>query len=89
MKNLNILSSENDLFLVDFYGKSNYYIFDNNTLGTLGNLCKQYGENGILQIRRYDASKMQFKKISKSLVETLFNWDTETILELKKTCYIK
>lgn len=83
------LSSGNDLYAVDFYGKSAHIIFNGGETGTLGKLCVLYGEHGIVSIRRYNASKMKFDKISKPMISNIFMWDTETILELKKTGYIK
>lgn len=41
------------------------------------------------QIKSIDVqAKEWFDKLSKKLVSQLFNWDTETFLELKKTNFI-
>jgi hypothetical protein len=88
MKNVNYLETSNDLYLVEFHGNTGGIIFNGGDTGVLGDLIQLHGQHGILQIRRYNAKNTKFDKLSKSLVKQLFNHDTHSFIELKKTNFI-
>jgi len=83
-----ILATHYDLFLIAFTGKTEQYIFNGGQPETLGNLIKEHGEHGIEFIKRFDKSKSRFIHMSKSLIKTLFGWDTHSILMLKDKRFV-
>jgi hypothetical protein len=88
MKNLNYLETSKDLYLIEFHGNKNGVIFNGNDVGVLGDLIQLHGKHGILQMRRYNALKMKFDKLSKQMICQLFNHDTHSFIELKKTNFV-
>jgi len=82
------LSTAYGLFLVEFHGVIQQYIFSGNEPEGLGNLIQEHGKHGVQAIKRFDTVKSQFKKISKSEVENLFGWDTHSIQQLKSKNFI-
>ncbi len=88
MKNT-VLSTANDLFLVEFHQTGHGFIFNSGEPETLGNLTEQHGRSGVFRISRYNAAKMRFEKCSTKLVAQLFSWDTHSIEQLKRVNYIK
>jgi len=82
------LNSSQPIFLVDFYGESEHFIFDYEP-ETLGNLVKLHGKNGVVSIKQYQPYKGNFKKLSAKEVSNYWSWDTHTIEQLKKINYIK
>lgn len=77
-----------DIFLIEFNAKSSGIIFKND-VGTLGEIIRLYGKHGIFRLSRYEPAKMRFKKMNKNLISTLFSWDTDSIIEMKKLNFIK
>lgn len=84
-----ILSTSNDLYLVEFHSVGNGFIFNGSEPEILGNLIQQHGRSGILKISRYNAFKMKFEKQSIKTVSMLFSWDTHSIEQLKRVNFIK
>jgi hypothetical protein len=82
------LSSGNSIFLIDFRGTAQHFIFENKA-ETLGKLIALYGKHGIISIKKYNPTKENFKKLSKKEVISRFNWDTHSIIELEKTNFLK
>lgn len=85
----NSISTQYGLFLVEFHGVIQQFIFSGNAQEELGNLIKEHGKHGVHAIKRFDTVKSQFKKISKDEVQLLFGWDTHSIEQLKSVNYIK
>ena len=85
----NFISTEFGLFLVEFHGVIQQFIFSGNSNEELGNLIQQYGKHGVYAIKRFNTAKSQFQKISKKEVSNLFSWDTHSIEQLKRVNYIK
>lgn len=83
-----ILNSSKDIFLVEFKGNHEHFIFDNNP-EVLGNLIQQKNRYGIEKICRYNQSKAKFEKLTAKAVKTLYGWDTHSILQLEKVGFIK
>jgi len=84
----NTLNTKLSVFLISFIADSTQYFF-NEEPETLGNLIKEKNSYGINFIKRFNVSKCKFENMSKKDIENYFNWDTHTILELKKTNFIK
>jgi hypothetical protein len=82
------LSSGQPIFLIDFHGVSQHFIFHNKP-AMLGNLIAEHGKHGIFSIKQYVPAKGMFKKLSKKEVSNWFDWDTHTMEQLKKTNFIK
>lgn len=85
---MSYLSSGQPIFLIDFHGVAQHFIFHNKP-EMLGNLISEHGKHGIVSIKLYDPAKGAFKKLSKKEVENWFNWDTHSIEHLKKINFIK
>lgn len=85
----NSISTQYGLFLVEFHGVIQQFIFSGNAPEELGDLIQEHGKYGILAIKRFDTAKSQFKKISKDEVERFFGWDTHSIEQLKAVNYLK
>lgn len=82
-----ILSSSKDIFLVEFRGIYEHFIYENNP-EILGSLIEQKNRHGIEKICRYNQSKAKFEKLSKKLVKNLYSWDTHSIVQLEKANFI-
>lgn len=86
---MTILVTHYDLFLVSFMGVSEQFIFDGGTNGILGDLIQQHGKHGINFIKRFDKSKSKFIYMKKETINTLFNFDTHSVIQLQKVNFIK
>lgn len=82
------LTSSKAIFLVDFHGQSQHYIFDSSP-EELGKLINEHGKYGILKLKQYIPFSGTFKTMTKKEVESWFNWDTYSIEQLRKINYIK
>lgn len=85
----NVLTTANDLFLVEFRANHEHFIFNGGESEKLGDIIQAQNRYGIEKICRYNRVKMKFDKLSKKEVQTLFNWDTHTIEQIKKTNFLK
>jgi len=89
MKNLNILNSGNDVYLVIFSHSKTQHFVNGSKLGELGDLIKAQNKHGIEKICRYNQAKMKFEKVNKQLIQTIFGRDTHSIIELQNAKFIK
>lgn len=85
----NYLTTNEDLYLIDFYSIGRGFIFSANSENVLGDLIKKHGNSGIISVSRYNASKMKFEKQSIKKIKMLFSWDTYATEQLKRVNYIK
>jgi len=85
----NVLTTAGDLYLIEFRGNHEHFIFNGGEPEKFGDIIQAHNRYGIEKICRYNRVKMKFDKLSKKEVQTLFNWDTHTIEQIKKTNFIK
>ena len=85
----NSISTQYGIFLVEFHGVMQKFIFSSNAPEELGNLIQEHCKHGVSAVKIFDIGKSQFKKISKDEVERFFGWDTHSIEQLKAVNYLK
>lgn len=85
----NTVSTQFGVYLIEFHGIIQQFIFSGEFSEVLGNLIKEHGKHGIQSIKRFDTLKSTFKKMSKSDIAQAFSWDTHSIIELQKTNFLK
>lgn len=74
------------IYLISFNGTTNKFI---TTITGMGDIIKANNRYGINYIKRFDATKDKFVKISKDQLKSHADYYTHTYQELLKTNYIK